>query len=89
MSLWQALRSWFGSSAKRDLPTEPSNLRANTAPWQGRDLFAKDGAVVVGQTHEGTQITVNNWSVSESTIRHYAATLRLPTAQAEAVSRDF
>lgn len=89
MSLWQTLRNWFVSSANRELASEDNHQTTNTAPWQGRDLFAKDGAVVVGQTHEGTQITVNNWSVSESTIRHYAAAIRLPTEKAEAVSRDF
>ncbi|MCB1849720.1 MAG: SUMF1/EgtB/PvdO family nonheme iron enzyme [Gammaproteobacteria bacterium] len=53
------------------------------------NLQAGDGGVVVGQARNGVRITVHNWSVSDQTIRRYAAVLSLPADQAERVTRDF
>ena len=73
--LWQTIRVWWAGLASADVTTG--------------DLYAKNGSVVVGQVKDGAQITVNNVSVSDEVIRRYAASIRLPAVQAEAVSRDF
>ena len=75
MKLWQTIRTWFAGSPNAEMITG--------------DLYAEGGSIVVGQARDGAQITVNNVSVSAEVIRRYAASIRLPAAQAEAVSRDF
>ena len=58
---------------------------------QAHGISAKSGAVAAAHIATGAAITVNNISVSDRVISHYAAPLKrsLTQAEAEAVSRDF